>query len=129
MQIEPQAIKYGFDAVKAALDAVRSLADMMKGDPAKKKAAEAAILAADMQLKFAEAQLAQVLGYELCRAHFPPIPMLKSRVHEEYVEVIYRCPDCGMEEPSSEFFAQKMRIDAAFDARNQELNNVGWMAV
>lgn len=109
MEIDPQAVKSGFDAFKAVLDTFKSIKEMYNADPAKHEAATIAVTAAEKELKFAEARLAQALGYELCRAHFPPIPMLKNRIDPQSVETIYRCPECATESPSPEYFAKEAR--------------------
>ena len=76
MEINPQDAKAGFDAVKAAVDTFKSIREMFRSDPAKYEAASVAVDNAEREVKFAEAQLAQALGYKLCRSHFPPKPML-----------------------------------------------------
>jgi hypothetical protein len=44
---------------------------------------------AERQLKLAEAEIMQGLGYELCRNHVPPVIML-SKDDQNWV-----CPDCN----------------------------------
>lgn len=111
MDIDPQSVKYGFDAVRSAIDSLKAIKDTFGGT----KQAEVGdqINAAERQVKLAEAQLAQALGYPLCRAHFPPVPMLMDRVEPNRVTVIHRCPECAREDPSPEYFASLDRVDEA----------------
>lgn len=69
--MDPQAVKSGFDAAKAALDTLKSLREMFRGDPARHKEVGQQLDAAERELRLAEAQIAQALGYALCRAHTP----------------------------------------------------------
>lgn len=120
-QIDPSSVKSAFEAARAAIDAIKSLRDMFRGDSARHKDASAQIELAERQLQLAEAQIAQALHYPLCRAHFPPVPMLKDRVEAHYVETIYRCPQCSKEEPSPEHFLKKRRQDEYIKLHNEKM--------
>lgn len=126
--IDAQAVKSGFDLLKGAIDTVKSLRDMLpaKGLPSEDLTKK--IELAERQLALGEAQIAQALGYKLCRAHFPPVPMLKDRVNPTYVEDIHKCPVCGFEEPSPEYFAKQEATDRAFETHNANLPD-DWMGV
>jgi hypothetical protein len=107
LQFDPAAVKSGFDAAKSAIDAIKSLRDLYRAKPDAQKDIDEKIKLAERELALGEAQLAQALGYQLCKRHFPPVPMLKDRVHPQYVEDVHKCPECGSEEPSPEYFRQK----------------------
>jgi hypothetical protein len=107
IEIDPQTVKYGFDALRAAVETVKLLRDTAKagGRPVSTSNLDEQIKAAERQVQLAEAQLAQSLNYRLCKVHFPPVPMLKNRVDAKRVIEIHKCPICGDEDPSPEFFA------------------------
>ena len=111
MDIDPQTVKYGFDAIRSAIESLKAVKDTFGGT----KQAELGeqINAAERQVKLAEAQLAQALGFPLCRAHFPPVPMLMNRVEPNRGTAIHRCPECAREDTSLEHFASLDRIDEA----------------
>lgn len=126
--IDPSAVKSGFDLIKGALDTLKSAADLFGAKSDAKKEVDEKIKLAERQVAFGEAQLAQALGYKLCKAHFPPIAMLKDRVHAKYVEEISKCPICHSEDPSPEYFAQKMQFDADVAEYNSRLGGPdSWM--
>ena len=127
LPVDPQAIKIGFDLVKGAIDTVKSLREVFKSEPAKHTEIGAKLELAQKQVQLAEAQLAQTLGYRLCRAHFPPLPMLKNRVDGDYVEEIYKCPECGLEDPSPEHFLRKQRQSAFTRERRASSQSLDWM--
>ena len=127
LPVDPQAIKIGFDLVKGAIDTVKSLREVFKSEPAKHTEIGAKLELAQKQVQLAEAQLAQTLGYRLCRAHFPPLPMLKNRVDGDDVEEIYKCPKCGLEDPSPEHFQRMRKHDARDEAYNNRTRDSDWM--
>jgi len=129
LQVDPQAIKSGFDALKGAIDTVKSLRDLFKSKPEAGQELDEQIKRAERQVALAEAQLAQALGYKLCKAHFPPVPMLKNRAHAKYVEEIAKCPECGNEEPSPEYFSQKELFDQSIANHNSRVSSeYDWMS-
>jgi len=92
-----QAVKIGFDTLRAALGLVKDVQEVMPAGE-KKEAVGLSLAEATKQLKLAEAQIAQGLGYQLCRCTFPPTPMLE--VGEQYSMtdqrmLIYECPICN----------------------------------
>lgn len=126
--IDPTAVKSGFDLIKGALDALKSATDLFGAKSDTKKEFEEKIKLAERQVALGEAQLAQALGYKLCRAHFPPLAMLKASVHPKYVEEISICPECGAQEPSPEYFAQKEKFEADVARHNSRLGGPNsWM--
>ena len=90
------AVKSGFDTLRTAISLVKDVQGILP-EGEKKEAVAASLTEAGRQLRLAEAQIAQGLGYKLCRCEFPPTPMLdigdfrnamglRTRVHE--------CPRC-----------------------------------
>jgi hypothetical protein len=128
LQFDPVGIKAGFDAAKSAIDAIKSLRDLYRTKPDAQTDIDAKIALAERELALGEAQLAQALGYQLCKRHFPPVPMLKDRVHSRYVEDIHKCPECGSEEPSPEYFNQKDEFHRGIDRHNERVaREYDWM--
>jgi hypothetical protein len=90
------AAKTGFDILRSAVGLIRDAETVLPAD--KKDAVSRALDEADKQIRLAEAQIAQALGYTLCRCAFPPTPMLvvgfrlDARNHTD-VEV-HECPVC-----------------------------------
>ena len=93
-----QEIVEGAVALKTFIDTARGLLGLYKDAQAtlpadKQEAVSRALEEADKQFRIAEAQLAQGLGYPLCRCRFPPTPMLLvgywSADHD-----VHECPVC-----------------------------------
>lgn len=126
MEIDPQTVKYGFDALRAAVETVKLLREATRGGSKAPNAPnlDDQIKAAERQVQLAEAQLAQSLNYKLCKAHFPPIPMLKDRTDAKRVLEIHKCPVCGDEDPSPEFFADADRKEAMYQAARAKSRKV-----
>jgi hypothetical protein len=122
---DPQAIKSRFDLIKSAIDTCRSLSSALKKEPAIEKRLRTTLDQAEKQLRFGEAQLAQALGYQLCKAHFPPVPMLKNRVDAATATEIHKCPECGFESPSPEHFEKLRRRPAQIEARSRRIAEMG----
>jgi hypothetical protein len=114
MDVDPQTVKYGFDALRAAVETIKLLRDATRGGSKAPNASnlDEQIKAAERQVSFAEAQLAQSLNYRLCRAHFPPVPMLRHRFDVDRGTEISTCPACGLENPSAEEFASIDRFNS-----------------
>ena len=98
--------KAAFDALKLALglfrDAIgltRDVKDILP-DGEKKRTIEESLARAVVSSKTAEAQIAQSLGYCLCKCTFPPQIMLSKGMtmaaHGMEAEC-FRCPNCGLE--------------------------------
>lgn len=121
MEFDPQAIKSGFDLVKGAIETVKSLREMFSSKPDERKLIDEKIKLAEREVALGEAQIAQALGYKLCKVHFPPIPMLKDRVHPKYVKEVFKCPQCGAEDPPPERFASMERTDRSVEEHNARM--------
>jgi hypothetical protein len=66
--------KSGFDTLRTAIGLVKDVQEVLP--PGEKKETVARTLEeAGKQVRLAEAQIAQALGYPLCRCDFPPTPM------------------------------------------------------
>jgi hypothetical protein len=97
--------KTGFDMLRAAIGLVRDVQGVLP-EGEKKDVVGRTLAEADKQVALAEAQIAQALGYPLCRCQFPPIPMLKvgwtsvpkpdpKRGGNRMVDVdAHECPKC-----------------------------------
>ena len=128
MEFDPLAIKSGFEMVKGAIDTLKSVRDVLPPKAEARNVIDEKLKLAEREVALGEAQIAQALDYKLCRAHFPPVPMLKNRVHPTYVEEISKCPQCAAEEPSPEHFAQKDDFNRKVDAHNTRMRHKNsWM--
>jgi len=120
VDFDTDAIKSAFDMARSAFDTVKALKALKSDDPEAANAVEQIELA-EREVRLAEAQIAQSLGYELCRCQFPPVPMLKDRTDNESATTIYKCPQCESEHPSQEHFAKIRRTQQAFDEHNNRM--------
>jgi hypothetical protein len=102
--LDPETIARGAGAVKSAFAAMREMLSVFKDAkdllPEERKAAAAvAIESSEKQLAIAEAQIAQALGYHLCKCSFPPVIMLTVGTIEDAKtrtnKPVYECPSCG----------------------------------
>ena len=80
-------LKIGYQLLKEALSMAKSVKDVLpEGD--QKDSVQKSLEGAERATKLAEAQMAQGLGYSLCRCTFPPQIMLSIGVDDE------QCPNC-----------------------------------
>jgi hypothetical protein len=88
------AAKSGFETLRTALGLVKDAQGMLPAGE-RKDAVARTLEEADKQVRLAEAQIAQALGYKLCRCAFPPTPMLAVGYTPGLVrEVVHECPRC-----------------------------------
>ena len=94
------AMKTTFDALRSAIGLVKETKDLLPDD-AKSAVITSALETAESSSKLAEAEIAKALGFELCRAHFPPVIMLAAGYHHANADkfsatgkVVFECPDC-----------------------------------
>jgi hypothetical protein len=90
------AAKTGFDTLRAALGLVKDVQGVLPAGE-KKDAVGASLAEAERHFKTAEAQIAQALGYSLCRCAFPPAPMLQVGYYFGSVNRrvnVHECPVC-----------------------------------
>jgi len=98
-------IKVAFDALKIGLglfrDAIGLAKDVKSSLPEgeKKRTIEESLEKAETSSRLAEAQVAQALGYPLCKCTFPPQIMLSQGMRPAaYLEAeCVKCPKCGVE--------------------------------
>lgn len=88
MNLDIEAIKNAIGAFGTALTVLKQAKDMLP-ESSQKQDINTAIESAEKQLKIAEAQTAQGLGYELCKRHFPPEIMFSDD------DKIWTCPICS----------------------------------
>jgi hypothetical protein len=80
---------------------IRDVASVGGGTKEQQEAIEKALVTAESFIAIAEAQVAQALGYELCRAHYPPVIMTvvgffnRPHMGREAGDPVYECPECG----------------------------------
>ena len=98
--------KSGFETGRTALGMLKDLLGLIPSGE-KKEAATRTLEEADRGIRLAEAQVAQALGYPLCRCTFPPTPMLAVGYWPRpsgRKEVVHECPRCrqndGLPQPS-----------------------------
>lgn len=117
--------KAAFETLRSALGLVKDVQGVLPPGE-KKEAVAAALLSAETQLQVAEAQLAQALGYQLCRCAFPPTAMLKVgwRANTQRTAVtkvthfdVHECPRCGQNDAGMWGFDRKVpTLPTATDA-------------
>lgn len=82
------ALKQGLSAIALALNTLKQAKDLLPPGKDKEQVSEN-VEKAERQLKIAEAQIAQSMGYRICKSHFPPEIMLSSDNEN------WHCPVCG----------------------------------
>ena len=93
--IDLAIIKTAFDTIRAGLGAAKDVKDLAKEGPLK-AAAEKKLDEAERATELAQAQIAQALGYKLCKCSFPPQIMLMEGRHTTRGIEIYACPRCQL---------------------------------
>ena len=88
MNMDLETIKQALSALATTIGILKQAKDLLPEND-KKKEVGGAIENAERQLKIAESQVAETMGYELCRAHFPPGIMVSSN------GLSWKCQDCG----------------------------------
>lgn len=98
---DPNAWAQGATAFKAIFDGLRSAIGMISelrasnqsGSTAQLQFVDQALEKASRAAQIAEAQVAQALGYELCKCEFPPVPM-RTVGHIDQPGIKRRGPVC-----------------------------------
>ena len=86
-------IKTAFVVLKGALGLAKDVKDLLPAGK-QKQLIESKLEAAEKESGLAEAQLAQSLGYHLCRCMFPPQIMLSIELNYPTHET-FACPHCN----------------------------------
>jgi hypothetical protein len=94
MDFDLGTLKEGLTSLGIAVGIYKQIKDALP-EGSKKTEVDEALQKAERQLKLAESQIAQGLGYRLCKNHFPPVIMLSTD------ERNWKCPDCGNEKRPS----------------------------
>jgi hypothetical protein len=89
MNIDIESINQVLSTFRTVITIIKNAKDLL---PEKEKQeVGSALEKAERQLKIAESQSAQALGYRICRNHFPPEIMLSNNNKD------WKCPLCGNE--------------------------------
>ena len=90
------AAKIAFDAMRSAIALLKDTRDLLPKDE-KTAAITEALLTAESSSRIAEAEIANALGYELCKCTFPPTIMLTVGEHNGRPKLgpVSECPRCG----------------------------------
>ncbi len=91
----------GLGALKTTIDIIKSL--LPKGEQG--DAARLQLENAERQLQFAEAQVAEGFGYEICKCEFPPsicTPTFRERSATGTPVEVATCPKCKQEYPRTD---------------------------
>jgi hypothetical protein len=124
------AAKTGFETLRTAIGLAKDAQGLLPAGE-KKEAFNRTLQEADAQVRLGEAQIAQALGYELCRCAFPPTPMLKVgyRVASPQQQIalqtklkpgqaspldVHECPRCGQKDNRGQKF-HRMAPEPGFD--------------
>jgi hypothetical protein len=96
------AVKSTFDALRSAMGLLKDAKELLPSGDQRHLAISQALATAESSSRIAEAEVAKALGYELCRAHFPPVIMLQIGYHtanedkfSENGKRVFECPECG----------------------------------
>jgi hypothetical protein len=95
------ALKTMFDAVRSAIGIAKDARAIKQTSPDDQQAFDNAIDRAEQAASLAQAQVAQLLGYQLCRCTFPPAVMLtvgtfNGRAAHIPKGAVHQCPSCGL---------------------------------
>ena len=82
-----EALKQGLSAIALAISTLKQAKDLLPSGEEKEEVAEN-VEKAERQMKIAEANIAQSMGYKLCMKHFPPEIMLSEDGKS------WHCPNC-----------------------------------
>jgi hypothetical protein len=88
MTMALDALKEGLAALGLVLNTLKQAKDLMP-QTFDRVATEKALAAAETQLKIAEAQTAEALGYPICKCSWPPTIMLRTK------DKMFVCRQCA----------------------------------
>lgn len=89
-------LKLAFDTLKVGIGIVKDVKDALPTEE-QRNAVAAAVEKSEIQFQLAEVQMAQALGYELCKCRFPPTIMLSVGYMSRGGDTgksVYECPTC-----------------------------------
>ncbi len=91
-----ESVKFGWSLFSEAIGLVRNVQESLPDSDEKENIARS-LVEANKAAKLAEAQIANALGYNLCKCTFPPQIMLSQGYKEtDYThEEEYICPKCN----------------------------------
>ena len=87
-----QSLESGLGLLRGALDSMKAVKDLLPKGP-KRNEVESRLQDAERQVALSESQIAQSLGYKLCKCTFPPRIMLSRGVL--YDQENFVCPKCN----------------------------------
>lgn len=110
-------LKGGIDAIRSAIGLTKDAQGLLPGN-ANADTVSRALDQAEQQVKIAEAQIAQALGYKLCRCEFPPHPMLlvgyQQGINEHGIPTrhrdVFKCPCCKRTTPPGAYLTSPMTV-------------------
>lgn len=90
------AFKSIFEGLRSAIGMLRDLRSSGQTSAREGELIDAALDNATKAAAIAEAEVAQALGYQLCKCEFPPIPMLTvgNTGRAGGSRAVYECPKC-----------------------------------
>jgi hypothetical protein len=114
-------VKAGLDTLKVAIGLAKEVQGVLP--PGERKDAVGTSLAeAERQLRLAEAQIAQGLGYDLCRCEFPPHPMVLVGYQQSLLpsgEIrrteVFQCASCKRTRPPGGYLTNGRTMVASKD--------------
>jgi len=99
----------GLTGIKSALDGVKALKDLVPKSDEREELSQQIELA-EANLQVSEAQLAQGLGYDICRCTWPPQICLSIGRPRGYSQS--QCPNCKITyPPNSEDLQQRAQVE------------------
>jgi len=119
MGLNLNSVKEWGEAVKTFLRLGKEAIEELPDGPAKDEA-RAALERAREQGLLAEVQLANSIGYKLCKRHKPAEIMLSIGREARWNIERFKCPACGDLQPSDHFFRSLERDEDAKRAQKSD---------
>lgn len=116
MGFKLDSVKEWSEAVQAFLRFGKEAVGELPDGPAKDEA-QAALERAREKSLLAEVQLANAVGYKLCRRHYPPQIMLSIGRDSRWNIEQFKCQTCGDLQPSDLFLRSLDKDEAALRKR------------
>lgn len=118
------ALKEGFEFLRSAIGVLKDAKELLPGD--KKAAVESSVSNAERSFQIAEAQMAQALGFHLCKCDWPPKIMTSKGYHPQRDEEVFECPACKMQKPSQQHFDDLDRREARRREAHRVIRSGSW---